>query len=341
MEADRMVDVKDQLGRPMRDLRISVTDRCNFRCVYCMPKEIFGPDFAFLPPEELLTFDEIERVTRAFAAFGVHKVRLTGGEPLLRPKLDRLVARLAGLPGIDDLTMTTNGSALARQAHGLAAAGLNRVSVSLDAIDDEIFRAMNDVDFPVDRVLRGIEAADAAGLRPIKINMVVKRGVNDNQILPMARAFRQSGHILRFIEYMDVGMTNGWRMAEVLPSREIVERIDSVYPLEPIGPNYYGEVANRYRYRDGAGEIGLISSVTQPFCGDCTRIRLSADGRVYTCLFASQGEDVRHLLRNGANDGDLVAALEHLWRRRRDRYSEERSAQTVDGQKVEMHFIGG
>ncbi|MGA9531917.1 MAG: GTP 3',8-cyclase MoaA [Anaerolineales bacterium] len=333
--------MKDQLGRPMRDLRISVTDRCNFRCVYCMPKEIFGPDFAFLPAEELLTFDEIERVARAFAAFGVHKVRLTGGEPLLRPKLDQLIARLARVPGIDDLTMTTNGSALAEQAGKLAAAGLDRVSVSLDAIDDGIFRTMNDVDFPVDRVLRGIEAADAAGLHPIKINMVVKRGVNDGQVLPMAQAFRGTGHILRFIEYMDVGMTNGWRMAEVLPSREIVERIDSVYPLDPVEPNYYGEVANRYRYRDGAGEIGLISSVTQPFCGDCTRVRLSADGRVYTCLFASQGEDVRHLLRNGADDNDLLTALEDLWRRRRDRYSEERSTETLDGKKVEMHFIGG
>jgi cyclic pyranopterin phosphate synthase len=325
----------------MRDLRISVIDRCNFRCVYCMPKEVFGPDFAFLPAEELLTFDEIGRVARAFAEFGVHKVRLTGGEPLLRPKLDQLVDRLVAIPGLDDLTMTTNGSALAGMAGRLADAGLNRVSVSLDAIDDDVFRVMNDVDFPVERVLLGIEAAAAAGLDPIKINMVVKRGVNDGQILPMARAFRGSGYILRFIEYMDVGTTNGWRMDEVVPSSEIVERVDSVYPLEPLEPNYYGEVANRYRYRDGSGEIGLISSVTQPFCGDCTRVRLSADGHVYTCLFASRGRDIRHLVRNGATDQDLRQAIEQLWRRRGDRYSEERSAVTPGAQKVEMYFIGG
>ncbi|MDX1600473.1 MAG: GTP 3',8-cyclase MoaA [Anaerolineales bacterium] len=335
------VAIKDQFDRPLRDLRISLTDRCNFRCVYCMPKEIFGPDYEFLSRTELLSFDEIERLTRLFAGLGVHKVRLTGGEPLLRHGVERLVERLAAIPEIDDLTMTTNGSLLAAKAQGLADAGLNRVSVSLDALDDGVFSQMNDVDFPVEDVLEGIEAAGEAGLRPVKVNMVVKRGVNDGEILPMVRYFRGSGHILRFIEYMDVGTTNGWRMQDVVPAADIRDRIHAVFPIEPLEANYYGEVANRYRFIDGEGEIGIIASVTQPFCGDCTRLRLSADGQAYTCLFAKDGHDIRTSLRAGASDAQIVSELREMWRQRQDRYSEERSEETVDQPKVEMHFIGG
>src|SRR3990172_9972546 len=273
----------DTLQRPLRDLRISVTDRCNFRCVYCMPKEVFGRDPPFLPRHELLTFEELERATRLFQELGVTKVRLTGGEPLLRRDLEALVAMLAGLPGLE-LTLTTNGSLLAEKARALRKAGLLRVSVSLDAIDDETFIKMNDVAFPVRRVLEGIEAAQEAGLTPLKVNMVVKRGLNEHNLLPMAEHFRATGILLRFIEYMDVGSTNGWRLDQVVTAAEILERLNAVYPLEPLEPNYRGEVANRYRYRDGAGEIGLIASVSQPFCGDCTRARLSADGKVFLCL---------------------------------------------------------
>jgi GTP 3',8-cyclase len=330
----------DTLGRPVRDLRISVTDRCNFRCVYCMPKEVFGRDYTFLDRGELLTFEEIERAARIFAGLGVHKIRLTGGEPLLRRELERLVAKLAAIPGLD-LTLTTNGSLLPQKAAPLAAAGLQRITVSLDALDDEVFRAMNDVDFPVERVLAGIEAAAAAGLTPVKVNMVVKRGLNEDSVLPMARHFRGSGHILRFIEYMDVGHSNGWRLDDVVPAKEIVARIDSDFPIEAVEPNYPGEVARRYRYRDGAGEIGVIASVTKPFCGACTRGRLSAEGRLFTCLFATKGYDLRALLRTGAPDEVVTEALHGVWRARTDRYSEIRSAETVDLPKVEMSYIGG
>ena len=328
----------DSLGRPLRDLRISVTDRCNFRCVYCMPKEVFGRDYRFLDRRELLTFEEIERLARTFVHHGVEKIRITGGEPLVRRDLERLVALLAPL-GVD-LTLTTNGALLPQKAQTLADAGLSRITVSLDALDDATFRAMNDVDVPVARVLAGIEAAAAAGLR-VKVNAVVKRGVNDGEILPLARFFRGSGHVLRFIEYMDVGHTNGWRLDEVVPATEIVRAIDAEFPLEPGAPAYRGEVARRWRYRDGGGEIGVIASVTQPFCGDCTRARLSADGKLYTCLFAVRGHDLRAALRGGADDAELHATIGRVWRGRSDRYSELRSAETVDLPKVEMSYIGG
>jgi cyclic pyranopterin phosphate synthase len=333
----------DQLARPVRDLRISVTDRCNFRCVYCMPKEVFGKQFEFLRREQLLTFEEIERLTRTFAAMGVEKLRITGGEPLVRRGVDDLIARLAPLPGIDDVTLTTNGALLARMAPRLADAGLNRVTVSLDSLDDGTFRAMNDVDFPVDDVLEGIEVALATGLTPVKVNMVVKRGMNDDGVLAMAEHFRGTGVILRFIEYMDVGATNGWRLDDVVPSAEIVGAIDARWPLEPVDPSYRGEVAARYRYRDGKGEIGLISSVTQPFCHDCTRARLSAEGKLYTCLFASRGHDLRALVRDASiSDADLDERLRGLWRMRADRYSELRTQGTpVDLPRVEMSHIGG
>jgi cyclic pyranopterin phosphate synthase len=330
---------EDRLGRPLRDLRISVTDRCNFRCVYCMPKEVYGRDYQFLHRTQLLTFEEIERVARVFVAHGVEKIRITGGEPLVRRELERLIGLLARIPGLD-LTLTTNGSLLAAKARALADAGLRRVTVSLDSLDDDVFRAMNDVDFPVERVLAGIEAASAVGL-PVKVNMVVKRGTNDGDVLAMAEHFRDSGQILRFIEYMDVGHTNGWRMDDVVPAREIVETIDAVYPLEPLEPNYRGEVARRWRYRDGAGEVGIIASVTEPFCGACTRARISAEGRLYTCLFSARGHDLRALLRSGASDEELAAAVGRVWRRRRDRYSEIRSARTATRPKVEMSYIGG
>jgi GTP 3',8-cyclase len=331
---------RDTLGRPVRDLRISVTDRCNFRCVYCMPKEVFGRDYRFLERRELLAFEEIERAARIFAELGVNKIRLTGGEPLLRRQLERLVEMLAGIPGLD-LTLTTNGSLLPQKAAALVEAGLRRVTVSLDSLEDGVFRAMNDVDFPVERVLAGIEAAAAAGLAPVKVNMVVKRGLNEDSVLPMARYFRGSGHILRFIEYMDVGHTNGWRLDDVVPATEIVETIGAELPLEPVAQNDAGEVARRYRYRDGSGEIGVIASVTKPFCGACTRARLSAEGRLFTCLFATEGFDVRALLRSGASDADLAEALAAAWRARDDRYSEIRSAETLDLPKVEMSYIGG
>jgi len=331
----------DTLGRPLRDLRISVTDRCNFRCTYCMPKEVFGRDFHFLPASQLLRFEEIARLARVFAGLGVEKIRITGGEPLLRRDLPTLVHMLATVPGIRDLTLTTNGALLAKLAPALKSAGLHRVTVSLDSIDDAVFRSMNDVDMPVARVLEGIEAAAQAGLGPIKINMVVKRGVNEDSVLPMARHFRGSGHILRFIEFMDVGTTNGWRLDDVLPAAEIVRIVGAEFPLEPIAPNYRGEVANRYRYRDGAGEIGVIASVTQPFCGDCTRARLSSEGLLYTCLFAATGRDLRALLRGGASDETIAEFVTGIWRTRDDRYSELRTAETAKQPKVEMSHIGG
>ncbi len=329
----------DTLGRPVRDLRISVTDRCNFRCSYCMPKSVFGQGYRFMDRKELLSFEEIERVARAFVRLGVEKIRLTGGEPLLRREVEGLVARLATIDGLD-LTLTTNASLLARKARVLKDAGLNRVNVSLDSLDDATFRAMNDVDFPVARVLEGIQAASDAGL-PVKVNAVVKRGVNDDGIVELARHFRGSPHTLRFIEFMDVGTTNGWRLDDVVPAAEIVERIDAVFPLEPVEAAYRGEVAQRWRYRDGAGEVGVISSVTQPFCGDCTRSRISAEGKLYTCLFAARGTDLRALVRSGATDDALTEAIGGVWLRRADRYSEIRTERTRELPRIEMSYIGG
>ncbi len=330
----------DRLGRHLHDLRISVTDRCNFRCVYCMPKEVFGKDYQFLERQEILNFEEIARLARIFRALGVGKIRLTGGEPLVRRKIEQLIEMLAAIPGLD-LTLTTNGSLLRQKARALRSAGLTRVTVSLDSLDDATFRRMNDVDFPVTRVLDGIEAAAAAGLAPVKINMVVKRGENEKGILAMARHFRGTGHILRFIEYMDVGHTNGWRMDDVITARDIVRMIDAESPLEPIDRNYPGEVAERWRYRDGSGEIGVIASVTQAFCRGCTRIRLSTDGKLYTCLFATAGHDMRKLLRSDATDRDIRSAIAEVWTRREDRYSEIRTANTSKLQKIEMSYIGG
>ena len=335
----------DARGRRLHDLRISVTDRCNFRCTYCMPKSVFDADYPFLPQSSLLSFEEITRLARLFVAHGVEKIRLTGGEPLLRKHLERLVAMLAPLRTPQgtpiDLTLTTNGSLLPRMARGLAQAGLRRVTVSLDALDDAVFRAMNDADFPVADVLAGIDAAADAGLGPVKVNMVVKRGVNDDQIVAMARRFHGTGHIVRFIEFMDVGASNGWRMDDVVPSAEVVRRIDAVLPLAPVDPNYPGEVAERWRFRDGGGEIGVISSVTAPFCAGCTRARLSTEGKLFTCLFAGRGHDLRALLRAGRSDEDLASAIGWLWGCRADRYSEIRTAQTAQREKVEMSYIGG
>jgi GTP 3',8-cyclase len=337
--------LRDTRGRRLHDLRVSVTDRCNFRCTYCMPKDVFDRDYPFLPHASLLSFEEIARVVRIFVSLGVEKVRLTGGEPLLRKDIERLVAQLAevvtpaGRPL--DLTLTTNGSLLARKARALRDAGLRRVTVSLDALDERVFAAMNDVGFPVADVLAGIDAAERAGLAPLKINMVVKRGVNDDQIVPMARHFRGSGHIVRFIEFMDVGASNGWRLDDVVPSAEVVRRIRDEFPLRPVDANYAGEVAQRWRYEDGSGEIGVISSVTSPFCGECTRARLSTEGRLYTCLFATSGHDLRALLRSGNDDERISAAIARLWSMRGDRYSEIRSSQTASLRRIEMSYIGG
>ncbi len=331
---------RDRFGRPMRDLRISVTDRCNFRCRYCMPREVFGPDFEFLSRDDILSFEEIARLARIFASLGVQKFRLTGGEPLLRSELPKLVAMLAEIEGVD-IALTTNGSLLASKAQALADAGLRRVTVSLDSLDDEVFRSMNDTDFPVALVLEGIEAAAAAGLTPVKINAVVQGGVNDHTLVELARHFKGSGHILRFVEYMDVGATNGWRLDEVVAAEEVVRRIDAALPLAPLEPNYDGEVAKRWAYADGEGEIGLITSVTRPFCGDCTRARLSADGGLYTCLFAVGGLDLRGPMRAGASDGELEHMLRGVWERREDRYSDLRSEATAELPRIEMSYIGG
>jgi cyclic pyranopterin phosphate synthase len=337
--------LEDTRGRRLHDLRISVTDRCNFRCTYCMPKAVFDKHYQFLPQTSLLSFEEITRLVRIFIEHGVEKIRLTGGEPLLRKDLHRLIGMLARLQTARgaplDLTLTTNGSLLARKAQALRDAGLQRVTISLDALDDRAFRAMNDVDFPVSDVLAGIEAADRAGLSPLKINMVVKRGVNDHEIVPMVRHFRGTGHVVRFIEFMDVGASNGWRLDDVLPSADVVRRIAEHHPLEPIDPNYPGEVAERWRLCDGSGEIGVISSVTQPFCSGCTRARLSTEGRLYTCLFATSGHDLRALLRGGHDDARISGALAEVWRARNDRYSEIRSANTSDLRRIEMSYIGG
>ena len=331
----------DRLGRPLRDLRISVTDRCNFRCTYCMPREVYGAAFRFLPQTELLTFEEITRLARVAVSLGVSKIRLTGGEPLLRRDVEQLVGMLAGLDGLRDLTLTTNGSLLAAKAAGLAAAGLRRVTVSLDSLDDDVFARLNDVSFPVARVIEGIEAAVRAGLQPIKVNMVVRRGLNEGSVLPMARFAREGGYTLRFIEYMDVGHTNGWALEEVVPSAEIVSMIDVELPLEPLPAQYPGEVATRWRYRDGGGEIGVISSVTQPFCGACSRARLTAEGVLYTCLFGTRGSDLRTPLRSGIDDEALRVQLASLWWQRADRYSELRSEATAALPRVEMSRIGG
>ncbi|MQR01715.1 GTP 3',8-cyclase MoaA [Glaciimonas soli] len=351
--------LSDTLGRPLHDLRISVTDRCNFRCVYCMPREVFDKDYVFLPHSALLTFEEITRLAKVFIAHGVHKIRLTGGEPLLRKNIEKLIAMLSALKTPDgqeiDLTLTTNGALLAKKAQALKDAGLKRVTVSLDAIDETIFKQMNDADFPVSDVLHGLDVAHAVGLAPIKVNMVVKRGVNDQEILPMARYFKDSPYILRFIEYMDVGASNGWKMDEVVPSAEVIARIQSAFAMEAISANYAGETAQRWRYTDeGGGEIGVISSVTQAFCGDCSRARLSTEGKLYTCLFATEGHDLRGLLRNElssesstseASDAELATVIAQLWRTREDRYSQLRS-QNTEGltstrKKVEMSYIGG
>jgi cyclic pyranopterin phosphate synthase len=337
----------DTRGRPLRDLRISVTDRCNFRCTYCMPREVFDADYKFLPHAAILSFEEIARLAGVFVGLGVKKIRLTGGEPLLRKDLPRLVAMLAPLGA--DLTLTTNGSTLVKHAQALRDAGLDRITVSLDSLDEATFRAMNDADFPVEKVLDGIAAAADAGFAPVKINMVVKRGVNDHQIVEAARHWRThgkpGGHILRFIEFMDVGSTNGWRMDDVIPSAEVVRRISAAFPLEQVGANYAGEVAERWRYKDGAGEIGVISSVTQAFCADCNRMRLSTEGSLYTCLFAQQGHDLKALLRGGADDGAIRDSIAAVWRAREDRYSEIRTSTTEEMRakkpKVEMSYIGG
>jgi cyclic pyranopterin phosphate synthase len=324
----------------MRDLRISVTDRCNFRCRYCMPRETFGESFQFLPRSEILTFEEIARVARIFASQGVRKLRLTGGEPLLRNGLPTLIAMLSEIPEVD-IALTTNGSLLAQQARALKDAGLRRVTVSLDSLDEGVFREMNDADFPVANVLEGIEVAASVGLAPVKINAVVRRGVNDHTFVDLARHFRGTGHVVRFIEYMDVGTTNGWRLDDVVSGEEIVRTISESMPLEPIGAQYDGEVAQRWRYADGSGEIGVITSVTQPFCGACTRARLSADGSLYTCLFATEGTDLRALLRSGASDETIAAAIAGTWGERTDRYSELRSGETRGLPRIEMSYIGG
>jgi cyclic pyranopterin phosphate synthase len=339
----------DTLARPLRDLRISVTDRCNFRCSYCMPKEVFTKDYPYLPHGDLLTFEEITRLARQFVAHGVRKIRLTGGEPLLRKNIEILIGQLAQLRTVDgqpvELALTTNASLLARKAKALKEAGLQRVTVSLDGLDDAVFRKMNDVDFPVAQVLEGIHAAHEAGLGPIKVNMVVQRGTNDHEIVPMARHFRGTGIVLRFIEYMDVGATNGWKMDEVLPSAEVVRRLGEVFPLDALDPTVPGETAQRWSYRDGAGEVGVISSVTQAFCGTCNRARLSTEGQLYLCLFASRGHDLRGLLRSGASDADLASAIGHIWQGRTDRYSELRGQLPPDAaggkRRVEMSYIGG
>jgi len=329
----------DTLGRPLETLRVSITDRCNFRCVYCMPKDVFGRDHAFLERRALLSFEEIARLVGVFAGLGVRTVRITGGEPLVRRDVEQLVEQLAEIPDLE-LALTTNGALLAQKAEALARAGLSRVTVSLDSVDDAAFRALNDVDFPVDRVLEGIDAAAAAGL-PVKVNAVIKRGVNDAGIVALAEHFRGTGHVLRFIEYMDVGHTNGWRLDDVVPAAEIVERIGAAWPLDPVTPARPDETARRWRYRDGAGEIGVIASVTEPFCGGCSRARVSAEGRLYTCLFALKGHDLREPLRSGASDAELAGKLREIWHGRSDRYSELRTAETASLPKVEMSHIGG
>ena len=333
------MNLYDSLNRPLRDLRISVTDRCNFRCVYCMPKEVFGSDYPYLKREQILTFEEITRLSKIFVKHGVKKIRLTGGEPLVRKGVPNLIQMLASIPDLD-LTLTTNGSLLVQQGQALKDAGLTRITVSLDSLDDDIFKAMNDVDYPVAKVIEGMDYAHSIGL-PVKVNMVVKRGVNEQSILPMAKFFRERNYILRFIEYMDVGHSNGWRMDDVVSAKEIVGLINAEMPLEPVDPNYRGEVAERWKYKDGSGEIGVVASVTQAFCRDCNRARLSAEGKLYTCLFAIKGHDFRDLIRNGASDDEISEKISRVWHKRTDRYSEIRSENTIPLPKVEMSHIGG
>ena len=335
------MQVTDTFDRPLRDLRISVTDRCNFRCTYCMPKEVFGSDHVYLTKQEVVSFEEITRLARIFVDLGVNKLRLTGGEPLMRRDIENLIEMLANIPGVEDLALTTNGSFSPKRVRSLKDAGLKRMTISLDALDDPTFKAMNDVDFPVERVLDWIDASAEIGFQPIKVNMVVKRGVNEHSIVPMARYFKERGHILRLIEYMDVGNSNGWRLDDVVSAKEIVETINADLPLEPADANYRGEVAQRHRYQDGLGEVGVIASVTQAFCADCTRIRLSADGKLYTCLFAVKGHDLRALLREGASDNQIHDFVEGIWTKRADRYSEIRAENTSEKPKIEMSFIGG
>jgi cyclic pyranopterin phosphate synthase len=337
-----MTPVSDKFGRPLRDLRISVTDRCNFRCCYCMPRDVFGTDFPFMDHSELLSFEEIGRLGAVFARLGVRKLRLTGGEPLLRHGIERLVEQLVGIEGVDDVALTTNGSLLAAKAQALRDAGLRRVTVSLDSLDEATFRALSDVKIPVARVLKGIATAADVGLTPVKVNTVVKRGMNDGQdIVDLAGFGREHGYVVRFIEYMDVGSTNGWRMDDVVPAAEIIERINAVWPIEPLDPTYVGEVATRYRYLDGGGEVGVIASITKPFCRTCSRARLSAKGELYTCLFASAGHDLRALLRSGRSDEELHTEIRGLWQGRTDRYSAQRTTATIGLAKVEMSHIGG
>ncbi|MGH3909871.1 MAG: GTP 3',8-cyclase MoaA [Pseudonocardiaceae bacterium] len=337
-----MTSVSDQFGRALRDLRISVTDRCNFRCCYCMPRDVFGTDFPFMDNSELLSFEEIERVTAVFARLGVKKVRLTGGEPLVRHGIEQLVERLVGIEGVEDVALTTNGSLLAAKAQSLRDAGLNRITVSLDSLDEPTFRAVSDVKIPLSRVIQGIAAAAAAGLSPVKVNTVVKRGMNDGKdILELAAFGREHGYVVRFIEFMDVGTTNGWRMDDVVSADDILGRINAVWPIEPLDPHYTGEVASRYRYLDGGGEVGVIASITRPFCRTCTRARISAKGELYTCLFSGAGHDLRALLRGGARDDELDQAIRGIWKARTDRYSAERTSETRGLAKVEMSYIGG
>ncbi len=333
--------ITDMMNRALRDLRISVTDRCNFRCTYCMPKEIFGPVYRFLPHDEVLTFEEITRLVRVFASLGTRKVRLTGGEPMMRQQVEKLVAMLAEIPEIEDLAMTTNGSFPTARVQSLKDAGLQRMTVSLDSLDDAVFMALNDMEVPVERILSWIHASLEAGFAPLKINMVVKRGVSEESILPMARYFNRPDTILRFIEFMDVGNSNNWRMDDVIPAKDILQRVHAEMPIEAIPPNYPGEVATRFHYKDTGNEIGIIASVTQPFCRGCTRARLSANGSLYTCLFSAQGHDLKTLLRSGASDADLAAAITAIWQKRRDRYSELRTENTTNLPKIEMSFIGG
>lgn len=331
----------DQFKRPLRDLRISVTDRCNFRCPYCMPAAVFHDQFKFLPHSQVLSFEEIARLARIAVSLGVAKLRLTGGEPLVRQDIDKLVAMLHDIPGVEDIAMTTNGVLLPKMASKLRNAGLQRITVSLDSLDNDVFRVMNGDKADVAQVLDGIAAAEQNGLAPIKINAVVKRGVNDHTLVDLARYCKDHGYILRCIEYMDVGTRNGWRMEDVVSAREIVERIDAAMSIEAVEGNYYGEVAERWRYKDGSGEVGVIASVTQPFCGTCTRLRLSAEGQLYTCLFARKGTSLRDPMREGATDDELSALMGGVWHKRTDRYSEERTAETAKGDKIEMYYIGG
>ncbi len=333
--------LSDSLQRGLQDLRISVTDHCNFRCIYCMPKTLFGREYKFLPKDQLLTFEEITRLAEVFVSLGVHKLRLTGGEPLLRKDMPQLISMLAAVPGVEDIAMTTNGSSPLARAVEIKKAGLNRITVSLDSLDEALFKAMNDVEFPVKAVLDWIEASIEAGLAPVKINMVVKRGMNEDSILPMARYFNRPDTILRFIEYMDVGTSNGWRLDDVIPAREIIKRIHTEMPVEPLSPNYSSEVATRWRYKESGNEFGMVASVSMPFCSTCTRARLSADGKLYTCLFAVEGHDLKTLMRQGANNEELVASIKDIWKARSDRYSQQRSENTEDLPKVEMSYIGG